>query len=155
MTEPTVPARRRCTSLNSEGRPCGSPPLHEGDKCWVHDPERAEDAAEARRLGGLRRRREKAIAGAYEVTGLATPADRERVLQIALADTLQLDNSVQRNRTLVAIVVSAARLQEGSDHEQRIAILERSLQSGPLAGRSLLLERDDDLDLIRIPAVAS
>ena len=38
----------------------------------MHSPEYAEEVAEARRLGGLRRRREVVVSGAYEFDGLET-----------------------------------------------------------------------------------
>ena len=51
---------------------CQAAPVKDGDHCFWHSPEYAEDVAEARRLGGLRRRREVAVSGAYEVNGLET-----------------------------------------------------------------------------------
>ena len=49
--------------------------------------------AEARRLGGLRRRREHAVAGAYELEGLDDVTQLRRVLTIATLDLLGLDTS--------------------------------------------------------------
>ena len=47
------------------------PRAYEGeDFCLFHSPDHEEEAAEARRLGGLRRRKEKTLAGAYEFRGL-------------------------------------------------------------------------------------
>ena len=48
----------------------------------MHSPENAEEVAEARRLGGLRRRREVAVSGAYEFDGLETVAGLRRLLVI-------------------------------------------------------------------------
>ena len=59
----------------------------------MHSPEHAAEAAEARRLGGLRRRREVAVTGAYEFPGLQSVADIRRILEIAVLDTLGLENS--------------------------------------------------------------
>jgi hypothetical protein len=58
-------------------------PLQGKDYCFWHDPETQEQAAEARRLGGLRRRKESTIVGAYEVGELDNVADLRRLLQIA------------------------------------------------------------------------
>ena len=61
-------------------------------------PKSREAAAEARRLGGLRRRREGTIGGAYALEGFRTDADLQRVLELALTDTLELENSIARAR---------------------------------------------------------
>ncbi len=54
----------------------------------MHSPQYGEEIAEARRLGGLRRRRrEVALAGAYEFNGLVSVADLRRLLEIAALDT--------------------------------------------------------------------
>ena len=70
------------------------------DYCFWHSPEHAEEADEARKLGGLRRRRERTVAGAFEFGGLQTVADIRRLLEVATIDTLSLENSVARSRTL-------------------------------------------------------
>ena len=75
---------------------CQAAPVKDGDHCFWHSPEYAEDVAEARRLGGLRRRREVAVSGAYEVNGLETVGDLRRLLVIASLDTLGLENSIAR-----------------------------------------------------------
>ena len=65
--------------------------------CFWHTPERAEDVAEAQRLGGLRRKREKTLALAYDFEGLRDTNQVYRILEIALVDTLSLDNGVARD----------------------------------------------------------
>ena len=57
--------RRRCTATRADGQPCGMAPMAESDFCWAHDPENAQAAAEARRMDGLRRRKESTVAGAF------------------------------------------------------------------------------------------
>ena len=57
----------------------------------MHSPEHAEDMAEARRLGGLRRRREVAISGAYDFVSLQSVTDIRRLLEVAVLDTLGLE----------------------------------------------------------------
>ena len=93
----------------------------------MHSPEYAEEIAEARRLGGLRRRREVAVAGAYEFNGLETVADLRRLLQIAALDTLGLENSIARARTLGYLVGVAGKLLETGELEQRLAALEAAI----------------------------
>ena len=60
----------------------------------MHDPERAEETAEARRLGGIRRRRERTLAGAYGLAGVRTVEDLLRVVEIAVFNLLGAENSI-------------------------------------------------------------
>ena len=103
---------------------CRAAPVKDGDHCFWHSPEYAEDVAEARRLGGLRRRREVAVSGAYEVNGLETVGDMRRLLVIASLDTLGLENSIARARTLGYLVGVAGKLLETGELEERLAALE-------------------------------
>ena len=59
---------RGCIGFKENGQPCHAPKLQEGDYCRMHSPEHAEEVSEARRLGGLRRRREVAVSGVGPVT---------------------------------------------------------------------------------------
>jgi hypothetical protein len=76
----------------------------------MHSPEHAEEVAESRRLGGLRRRREVAVSGAYEFEGLESVADIRRILEVAVFDTLGLENSIARSRTLAYLAMTAISL---------------------------------------------
>ena len=99
-----MPSRPACRERKKNGRPCRAPALRAGSACFWHAAETREAAAEARRLGGLRRRREGTIGGAYALEGFGTGADLQRVLELALADTLELENSVPRTRALTQLV---------------------------------------------------
>ena len=96
--------------------------------CFWHNPETATEAAEARRLGGMRRRREGAVAGAYEFDGLGSAADLRRMLEIAATDCLALENSIARVRAITAIVQVGARLLEVGELEERVRAIEATLQ---------------------------
>ena len=89
--------RRLCKATRADGQPCGMPPMVDSDFCWAHDPASAEAAAEARRLGGLRRKKEGAVAGAYSFGSLDNVHDIRRLIEIAVVDTLMIDNSIQRS----------------------------------------------------------
>ena len=115
---------RRCQALNKQGRPCGAPPLREGSLCFAHAPETKEAAAEARRLGGRRRRREGTIKGAFDLEEIKTGAGLRRILEVALLDVFELENSVPRARTLAYLVSVAARVQEQTEFEACLRALE-------------------------------
>jgi hypothetical protein len=118
-------AMRACKALREDGGRCQSPPLLEGDFCLMHSPEHAEEMAEARRLGGLRRRREKTVSGAYAFEGLAAVGQVQRLLEIAVSDTLSLENSVARSRTLAYLAQVALKALEVGQLAERIDALER------------------------------
>ena len=119
---------RQCTYRKDDGQPCRAAPVKEGEFCVMHSPEHAEEMAEARRLGGLRRRREVAVSGAYELNGLETVADLRRLLLIAALDALGLENSIARSRTLGYLVGVAGKLLEIGELEQRLAALEAAMR---------------------------
>ena len=116
---------RACKAPREDGGRCQSPPLLDGDFCLMHSPEHAEEMTEARRLGGLRRRREKAVSGAYDFESLADVGQVRRLLEIAALDTLSLENSVARSRTLAYLAQVALKALEVGEFEQRLDALER------------------------------
>jgi hypothetical protein len=129
---------RTCSFIKESGERCRSAPLQEGEFCFWHSPDHAQEAAEARHLGGLRRRREKTVAGAYEFEGLGSVEDIRRLLEIAALDTLGLENSVARSRTLAYLAQVALKALEVCELEERVRALEQLL--GPrlqaMGGRS-------------------
>ena len=106
---------------------CQAAPVKEGDYCFWHSPENAEDVAEARRLGGLRRRREVAVSGAFDFVGLEHVGDIRRLLEVAVLDTLGLENSIARARTLAYLATTAIKLLEVGEFELRLASLETAM----------------------------
>jgi hypothetical protein len=131
-----------------DGRRCRSSALRGETFCLFHSPDHEEEAAEARRLGGLRRRKEKTLAGAYEFQGLSTVPDIRRLVEIAALDTLALENSVGRSRTLAYLAQTALRCLEVGELEDRLALLEAAVRSRDLSPGA---EFDLDLDLEEDP----
>lgn len=121
-------ASRACTATTSDGAPCRAPPQTESEFCFVHDPEHAEEMQEARRLGGLRRRKEKAVEGAYDIEGLEDVSQVRRLLKIAVLDTLSLENSIARSRTLAYLSQVALKALEVGELEERLKALETTVQ---------------------------
>ena len=107
-----------------DGRQCRAGPQLDRPYCFAHDPERASEAAEARRLGGLRRRKEGTIAVAYDLPGLDSVAGIRRLLDIVVTDGLGLDNGIPRLRALISTAVAATNLLKVGEFEERLASLE-------------------------------
>ena len=118
---------RTCAGVSEGGGRCRQAPIRGQDYCFWHHPDLQQEAQEARRLGGLRRRREKTVQGAYEMDGLATVQEMRRIIEIAILDTLSLENSVARNRVLIAGVQAASKLLEVGELEERMSAVENLL----------------------------
>ena len=140
--------KRRCTSKRANGEQCMAPPLRDGNHCFLHSPEHAEEVAEARRLGGLRRRREVAVSGAYDFIGLETVSGIRRIMEIAVLDTLSMDSSIPRNRALVYFAQIALKALETGELEERIEALESAVRSQD--NRKTVF--DGDSDIVRFPS---
>jgi len=121
---------RGCRFELPDGRLCRATPLRDTPLCFWHAPDREEDAAEARRLGGLRRRRERTVSGAYDFAGLGSIESIRRILEIAIVDALGLENSVARARVLIAAAMAATKLLEAGELADRLAVLEAAVRAG-------------------------
>jgi hypothetical protein len=119
-----------CAGELPDGRRCRSWPIRGELYCLWHSPDREDEAAEARRLGGLRRRREKAVSGAYDFEGLDSVQAIRRILEIATLDALGLENSIVRARVLISAALAAAKLLETGELEARIESLEAAIAVG-------------------------
>jgi hypothetical protein len=95
---------------------------------------KVEDAAEARRLGGIRCRREHPVGGAYEFEGFGTIESILRVLDIAMYDVLTLEKSIVRSGVIIRAAGTALKVLEVSEVEARLAALESAVRA----------PRDDD-----------
>ena len=118
---------RGCVYAKADGQPCRMAPLHDRPYCFSHDPARAAEAAEARRLGGLRRKKESTVAVAYDLPGLDTVAGIRRVLDIVVADTVGQEHGIARQRVLISAATAATNLLKVGELEERLAHLEAAM----------------------------
>jgi hypothetical protein len=130
----------KCAGELPDGSRCRSWPIRGESFCLWHSPDREDEAAEARRLGGLRRRREKTISGAYDFAGLDTVQSIRRLLEIASIDALGLENSIVRARVLISAGLAAAKLLETGELEARIATLETAIGVGRVPSSDLFAD---------------
>ena len=108
-------------------------PIVERPYCLSHDPERAEDAAEARKAGGHRRRKEGTIAVAYDLPGLDRVEGIRRILTIVVTDALGLEIGINKLRVLISAATSASKLLETAEFEERLAALEAAVRQASLS----------------------
>jgi hypothetical protein len=104
------------------------PPLNESDYCWAHDPEHQEDAAAARRAGGQVKKKHGTLGLIYDLSGVQTVPDIRRWIELALFETVSLDNSIARNRVILSGAQAAAKLLETGELQGRVEALEAIVQ---------------------------
>jgi hypothetical protein len=112
-----------------DGLACRAPALRGKTVCYWHDPDKAEEAAESRRIGGLHRRKAKSVATIYDFSGLRTVESAQRLLETAAIETLALENSIARNRTLISAAAGAGKLIEAGDLDARLTAVEAAVGS--------------------------
>ena len=120
---------RGCTFEMPDGLLCRAPALRGKSVCYWHDPDKAEEAAESRRIGGLHRRKAKSVATIYDFSGLRTVESAQRLLETAAIETLALENSIARNRALISAAAGAGKLIEAGDLAERLAAVEAAVGS--------------------------
>ena len=121
-------APKACIATKEDGERCRANAQLESEYCFMHDPAHEKEMAEARRLGGLRRRKEKAVAGAYDIEGLENVAQVRRIVHIAVVDTLSLENSIARSRSLAYLAQVALKALEVGEFEERLRSLEAAVK---------------------------
>ncbi len=121
-------ASRACIVPKEDGSPCQAPPLRDAELCLMHSPEHAEEVGEARRLGGLRRRKERTVSDAYDFEGLETVGQIRRLVEVAAVDTLSQENSIARSRTLAYLAQVSVNLLEKGNLDERLRSLEDSVR---------------------------
>jgi hypothetical protein len=135
--------RRSCKATRADGQPCRTAPLTDSEFCAMHDPQQAEAMAEARRLGGIRRKREVTVSGAYEFAGIDSVEDIKRLVVVAILDTLALESSIARSRTIGYLAQVGAKLLETGNLQERVRILEAAVLANQDRPDSLSDQADD------------
>jgi hypothetical protein len=107
-----------------DGLLCQAPALRGKTLCYWHEPDSSEAAQEARRVGGHHRRKARSVATIYDFSGLRTVESAQRLLETAALETLALENSIARNRTLISAASGAGKLIEAGDLDARLAAVE-------------------------------
>jgi len=123
-----VPPVAQCTATTADGKRCRAPALQGRPFCFAHDPERAQERADARQRGGYNRRTPKATDPEGYPTRLRSVGDVQAVLERALADTWAQENSGARTQALVRLAHGALKALEVGDLEGRLAALEARLE---------------------------
>jgi hypothetical protein len=131
LQQVTAMTARLCTFIKGNGQRCRADPMTDSAYCFWHAPEHAAEVSEAGRLGGLRAKREHTVAGAFQFDGVQSVPAIRRLVEVAIIDTLSLENSLSRNRTLAYLAMVALKLLEVGELEDRVATLEAAVHGQP------------------------
>jgi hypothetical protein len=120
---------RKCQAITQDGTPCQAYAVAGSDYCFHHDPARAADRRQARSKGGRARHgRHIGPVGQPEPVTLDTMADVAALLRRTINDTLQLENSLHRARTVGYLAGLFLKAMDMAALEQRVAAVERALK---------------------------
>src|SRR5664280_2336770 len=121
---------RACSFEMPDGRACRANPLRGESLCFWHSPDTADDLAEARRMGGLHRRKKRTVATIYGFGGLRSIEDHQALLETVVIETMTLENSIARNSAVTRMIATGAKLIELGDLATRLAAIEATLGPG-------------------------
>lgn len=93
----------KCKARTRNGQPCKAGTLKGKKYCFIHDPANAHARAAARKLGGLHRGTPHAPNAAAVNASPRTIPEVFTILDYALAETLVMENGIQRGRLLVSL----------------------------------------------------
>ena len=117
---------RTCKANTTSGQPCQGYALVGSEYCFTHDPARAVERRQARVRGGLLRRTARSDASAPET--IRTLEGVYSLLDYALAETIEQENSVNRSRVLIALAESYLKAISGQEIDERLTRLEQMLE---------------------------
>lgn len=123
--------RSGCAGTNARGEPCGMHSLRDSRYCFAHAPERGAARAKARKRGGRNRRVALAVEPPSKAPLLRDIGSIQAQLEAALFNTLRLENSNGRSRTIGYLLGFALRALEVGELERRLAALEAQALTGP------------------------
>jgi hypothetical protein len=126
-------SNRRCEATNARGEPCGAWAMHGSRYCYFHDPAMAVARRQSNAKGG--KARQGRVIGPADPTFVEevghrhfrTLADIVAMLEVAIRQTLVLENSIRRNRTLGYLARCFADVYETGELERRLEDVEARL----------------------------
>lgn len=124
----TTRASKTCKAKNGRGEACAAHAGADG-YCAFHSPAHGKARAEGHKRGGERHR----VAHGGNAEGLPkqirTLTDVLTVLDYTLAETLPMENSIQRGRLLVALAHAFVEAIKTGELEARVEAIENTLKA--------------------------
>ena len=120
-------SKKQCRAKNKNGESCNASANGNGF-CYMHDASRGRERAEARRRGGLQRITPSVADKSLVPKVTRTITDVMTILDYALQESLELQNSIQRGRLLVSIAHGYIEALKVGEMEQRLEAVEMTLK---------------------------
>lgn len=120
-------AEKKCKSKTRDGRPCPNAAGASG-YCFTHDPTLAAERTAARKLGGWHRTTPKVADPKSVKVPIRDIPGVLAVLDVAVLDTMALDNSSERSRALTGVALAYLKALEVGALEERLAAIEQALK---------------------------
>ena len=119
----------KCKSKTTNGQACQAQAIKGSQFCFIHDPASGKARALARKRGGERNRIPHTGDASKIPASVRTIDDVLAVLDYALAESMPLENSVQRGRLIVAICGAFIEAIKTGELESRLAAIESALKA--------------------------
>lgn len=114
----------QCKAKTTKGTVCTMPAIKGGRLCYIHAPETAAARAVSRKLGGENRHVQHFADPATLPQDVTTLEEANKLLKYVWDETEGMDNSIARNRLLLACYEMFVKSIEIGEMEARIAALE-------------------------------
>lgn len=114
----------QCKAKTATGQPCKMKALKGERFCFTHNPATRAQQAKARKAGGQSRHTPHAGDPALIPGQIGDVAAARKILDYVKDELLAADNSIPRNRALLALFDSFIKAHEIGELEERIAALE-------------------------------
>lgn len=121
--------KNTCKAKTKTGARCNMAPVVGSSYCFTHDPTQGAKRAAAHKLGGARTRVKHGGNADALPENVRTIAQAMTILDYTLRELLEMENSIQRARALIALVggyVDAVRVGE---LEARLIAIEAALRT--------------------------
>ncbi|OQY87269.1 MAG: hypothetical protein B6D41_11845 [Chloroflexi bacterium UTCFX4] len=130
MTSKRITTRtsKTCKAKNGRGEPCAAHAGADG-YCAFHSPAHGKARAEGHKRGGERNRVPHGGGAEGLPKRIRTLTDVLAVLDYALAETLPMENSIQRGRLLVALAHAFVEAIKTGELEARVEAIENALKA--------------------------
>lgn len=124
----------QCKANTTSGQACRSQAIKSSQFCFIHDSAQGKARAKARKRGGERRRVPHAGNPETIPANVRTIDDVLKILDYAVAETMPLENSIQRGRLIVAIAGTFIEAIKTGELESRLMAIESALKARDVTG---------------------
>lgn len=123
--------KNTCKAKTKTGARCGMAAVKGSAYCFTHDPAQGAARAAAHKLGGARTRVKHGGDAETLPANIKTIAQAMTILDYTLRELLEMENSIQRARALIALVGGYVDAVKVGELEARMIAIEAALRTRP------------------------